>query len=188
MKPGGITPFPDMPPVGELPESADGGVALAVPFRVAADELAAWLDGIERVDELPPDSAGVELVRYGNGYFGMPFCPSPDAGVTCFPVGPGPDDDPFGYTCVCLEPGEADARVGGLTDDDVSGLLSPLRPRCRLHRVTPTLVECRSSGPLGCFGRCQVVRINEPVNPVAVASGGSALAAVRRIILACICV
>lgn len=185
---GGYTPFPDVPSIDELPALPDGGgVALVTPFRVAAEEVAAWLDGIERVDELPPDSSGVAFMRYGNGYYGVPFCESPGDGVECFPVGPGPDDDPFGFSCVCVGSGEPAELAGSLAAGDVARLQTSVKPRCRVHRVNANFVECQNNPRPGCLGRCRLVQVPDVFAPPTASSGGRAIAAARRIILACIC-
>jgi hypothetical protein len=65
--------------------------------------------------ELPDLTAGLMFNPYGFGYVGTPICFSSDPRVTCYPQGPGPDDDPRGFVCVCFGPDlqDDDPQLGG---------------------------------------------------------------------------
>jgi hypothetical protein len=171
--PEGFSPFPDVPLLDQLPPmSDDEGVALVTPFRLAADQLAAGLDGAELVDRLPEGSAGISFMRYGTGYYGVPFCESPGDGVNCFPVGPGPDDDPFGFTCVCVGPREPKELLGPPPGGDLQ-LETVIHPACQLTVGPLGRFVCRNRR---CLTQCRRVWLHDQI--------GRFFGAVRA---ACIC-
>ena len=158
--------FPPMiPSLKELLEGADPeqGVALMTPIWFTPEELQRGLGGAQQVNELPPGIAGVSFYPNQDGYLGIPFCQSPSDDVTCYPSPGGPDDNPFGYVCVCVGPLDQD-RPPIIVDEDAMSIPEPTElPQdfgCVLVATRwgePFACRKRTERFLPCDGTCTLV-------------------------------
>jgi hypothetical protein len=125
---------------------------------VTGRQLEEGLAQVREVDALPEAGPGIAFFPIGPDVFiGVPFCQTVDPQQRCWPMSPGPDDNPFTYSCSCdTTPFEGDtapeiidcslgvfAEVGGpLTFRCVNQRCGDCQP---VYRRTPFIVytcEC----------------------------------------------
>jgi hypothetical protein len=76
---------------------------------VTSGQLEEGLAQIREVDSLPEGGPGIAFFPFGpDMYVGHPFCETVDPQQTCWATFPGPDDNPFTYSCACDTSGSDD--------------------------------------------------------------------------------
>ena len=137
--------------------SEEVGAGLPDLVLVGQDQLDGFLEGADETDEFEPKAPGIAFFPLGRkGYIGVPFCPPAPGGERCWPVSPGPDDNPFTWSCSCDVRPERPERPGPIR--------IPEDTRCSLAAGAVAgqgpLLQC---GSVTCTGTCHL-RVTQQKN------------------------
>jgi hypothetical protein len=118
---------------------------------ISASQLQAIRATAEEVAEITNAKAAIAFRPIGpRTYLGRPFCLPSDPELTCYPVSPGPDDNPFTWVCACT----ADEHSDGPSSTEKPPLIDV--PACEL-RVGGGKILGMHCDNVHCKGQCHLV-------------------------------